>query len=61
MIKLVYEVDPLSCSKCGAEMKIIVFIEERQKVVVEKILRHCGLWKEESDRGPPQVQERTGG
>ena len=59
LIKQVYEVDPLSCPKCGAEMKIIAFIEGRQEAVVEKILKHCGLWNEESDRGPPQVQGRT--
>ncbi len=53
--------DPLSCPKCGAQMKIVAFIEGRQRAVVEKILRHYGLWEEESDRGPPQVQGRTGG
>ncbi len=26
-------------------------VEGRQKAVVEKILKHCGLWKEESDWG----------
>ena len=61
LIKQVYEVDPLICPKCGAEMKIIAFIEARQRAVVEKILRHCGLWKEESDRGPPQAQGRAAG
>ena len=30
LIKCVYEVDPLECPKCGAEMKIISFIEKRQ-------------------------------
>ena len=61
LIKQVYEVDPLSCPKCGAEMKIVAFIEGRQTAVVEKILRHCGLWNEESDRGPPQVHGSTAG
>ena len=28
---------------------------------VEKILNHFGSWKDESDRGPPQVQGRIGG
>ena len=54
-----YEVDPLCCPKCGAEMKIGAFIEGRQRAVVERILKHCGLWNEESDRVPPQVQGRT--
>ena len=44
LIKRVLEVDPLSCPKCGGEMKIIAFIERRdQRDVVEEILRHCGL------------------
>ena len=33
LIKQVYEVDPLSCPKCGAEMKIIRFIERHQTEV----------------------------
>ena len=53
MIKQVYESDPLRCPKCGAEMRIIAFIERHQTEVIEKILRHCGLWEERSARGPP--------
>jgi hypothetical protein len=33
-------------------MKIIALIERRQTEVIEKILRHCGLWEERSARGP---------
>jgi len=50
LIKLVYEVDPLKCPKCGGTMKIIGFIEEAD--TIEKILRHCNLWKE-APRPPP--------
>ena len=32
---------------------ILSFIERRQTEVIEKILRHCGLWEEASARGPP--------
>ena len=53
LIKQVHEVDPLLCPKCGAAMKIISFIERRQSEVIEKILRHCGMWEEESARAPP--------
>ena len=35
-------------------MKIISFIEKCQPEVIEKILRHCGLWKEIVLRPPPQ-------
>jgi hypothetical protein len=57
LIKQVYETDPLACPKCGSEMKIIAFIERRQTQVVEKILRHCGLWEEAPARDPPSVPE----
>ena len=58
MIKRVYEVDPLVCAKCGGQMKIISFIERGQRDVVERILRHCGLWEGPirtlaTARGPP--------
>ena len=33
-------------------MKVISFIEPPQEDVIEKILKHCGLW-EEPVRGPP--------
>ena len=52
LIKCVYEVDPLKCPKCGGEMRIISFIEE--ETVIRKILKHCGLWKEQSPRPPPE-------
>jgi hypothetical protein len=42
LIKKVWEVDPLKCPNCGGEMKIIALIDER--AVIEKILRHLGLW-----------------
>jgi hypothetical protein len=45
LIKRVYEVDPLECPECGGRMKIIGFIERRQHEVIERILRHCGLWE----------------
>jgi hypothetical protein len=51
LIKAVYEVDPLKCPKCGGTMKIVAFIEE--SCVIEKILRHCELWKEPAPHPPP--------
>ncbi len=58
LIKRVYEVDPLACPCCGAEMKIISFIERSQRDVIERILRHCGRWEGPlrtlaSPRAPP--------
>lgn len=54
LIRRVYEVNPLRCEKCGAEMKIVAFIERRdQPDVVERILKHCGLWDRPASRAPP--------
>ena len=51
-LKKVWEVDPLECPKCHAEMKIISFISKSQPEVIRKILLHLGLW-EEKTRPPP--------
>ena len=61
LIKQVYEIDPLSCPKCGAELKIISFIERDQSEVIETIHRHCGLWEEAPARDPPSVPEPAEG
>jgi len=47
LIKKIWEVDPLSCPRCGHEMKIISLIHEPD--VIERILRHLGLWKHHND------------
>ena len=60
LIKQVYEVDPLVCAKCGGQMKIISFIERRQSEVIEKILRHCGLWEDAPARAPPSEAVAVG-
>ena len=59
LIKQVYEFDALECTHCGGQMKIVSVIERRQRDVVEKILRHCGLWEGPlrtlaTARAPPQ-------
>ena len=51
LIQKIYEVDPLLCPKCGGAMRVIAFIEER--AVIEKILKHLGLWLVNS-RAPPR-------
>lgn len=55
LIKRVYELDPLSCPHCGSEMKVVAFIDPPQREVIEKILRHCGLWQGSAPRAPPDV------
>ena len=54
LIKLVYEVDPLKCPNCGGTMRVVALIDhDRQPEIVEKILKHCKLWREPDQRGPP--------
>ena len=53
LIKRIYEADPLTCQKCGGRMEVVAFIEPPQQDVIEKILRHCGLWQASSPRPPP--------
>ena len=51
LIKRIYEVDPLVCSSCGGEMKVIAFIVDHD--VVDAILRHLAKVEARSARGPP--------
>jgi len=41
-IQKVYEVDPLECPRCSAQMRVISFITD--PLVVRRILEHLGLW-----------------
>ena len=41
-------------------MKVVAFIEPPQGAVIEKILRHCGLWQPSTPR-PPPVDETAEG
>ena len=59
LIKRVYEMDALACPECGGRMKVIAFIEPPQGAVIEKILRHCGLWHPSSPRPPPAEATRS--
>ena len=52
MIKRVYEISPLVCPSCGAEMRIISFIIDTD--VVDKILSHLDRKSVVPGRGPPQ-------
>ncbi len=49
----VTEIDPLTCSQCGGQMKVVAFLEPPQGAAIEKILRHCGLWNPSTPRAPP--------
>jgi uncharacterized protein (UPF0212 family) len=41
MIRKVYEVDPMTCPKCGSRMKVVAFITEH--AVVDRIIDHLKL------------------
>ena len=51
LIYRIYEVDPLTCLRCGAQMKILAFITE--PTVIRRILDH----KASQPRAPPQPTE----
>jgi len=48
LIRRIFEVDPLLCRKCGAEMRLIAFVTDFHQV--QKILEHIG---EQTIRPPP--------
>jgi hypothetical protein len=48
LMKRVFAADVLVCSRCGGELRLVAVIEA--PTVIEKILRHLGLWS----RGPPR-------
>jgi hypothetical protein len=54
LIRKVYEVDPLTCPGCGAQMKVIAFITNY--AVIDKIIHHLGVTFT-AKRPPPQVRQ----
>ncbi len=59
LIKKVWEADPLLCPKCSRKMRIVALIDDRE--VIERILRHLGLWVQGvrvfPARAPPEAAE----
>ncbi len=55
LIQKIYQVDPLLCPKCQGPMKIMGFIENDE--IIEKILRHLGLWETRS-HDPPKSSDQ---
>ena len=53
LIYRIYEVDPLTCRRCGEQMKIIAFISEPS--VIRRILDH--LERKARPRAPPEPSE----
>ena len=50
--------DPLTCPRCGGQMKIISFITDPQ--VIRHILEHLGLWVQKPSRDPPSQEASHG-
>ena len=53
--KKVWEVDPLEFPRCGSEMKIISFIDER--LLIQHILKYLNLWQERIPKGLPPPED----
>jgi hypothetical protein len=56
LLRQIYEVDPLRCPACGAEMRIVALITQR--AVIDRILNHLRRSRE-SARWPPSTQRRV--
>jgi len=56
LIRKAYEVDPLRCSACGGQMRIISIIEETE--TIDRIIRHLDMTFE-AERPPPPHQQRV--
>ena len=50
LLRQIFEVDPLRCPQCGAEMRIVAFITQR--AVIDRILDHQRRARDTA-RGPP--------
>jgi hypothetical protein len=48
LLRKVFEVDPLKCPNCAAEMRIVSFITERE--IIDRILSHL---RSRNSRAPP--------
>ena len=54
LIRHVFEVDPLTCTSCGAKMKVLAFITTSQKTVLDRILDHLHIDRTQiKATGPP--------
>ena len=47
----VWHVDPLRCPVCQHEMRVLCVIDDPR--VIERILRHLGVWHDPPARPPP--------
>ena len=50
LLRKIYEVDPFTCPRCLAPMKVVALIEQPE--IIRQILHHLKLW-DGSQRAPP--------
>ena len=50
LIRKIYGIDPLTCSKCQGRTRILAFIEDEK--LIKKVLKDLGLWDKKA-RPPP--------
>jgi len=53
MIRKVYEVDPMTCPRCGGAMRVIAFLTEH--AVVDRIINHLRLTFVAERPPPPEA------
>jgi len=54
LIKRVYEVDPLVCPQCGGQMRVIAFVERRQRDVIGRFSNTVAYGKNRARRLAPR-------
>ena len=57
LIRRVWEVDPLTCPRCGTPMRVCSLIQPSQRDVIDRILAHCGLRPPVASRAPPAAPD----
>ncbi len=57
-IRKIYEVDPLTCPRCGGDMRIIAPLEDYK--IVKKILDYLKIYEFERKRPPPKIHTYCG-
>jgi hypothetical protein len=57
MIRKVYEVDPMTCPKCGGSMKVVAFLTDFS--VVDRIIDHLKLTFAAAKPPPSHVFEQV--
>jgi hypothetical protein len=51
----VYQADPLTCRKCGAQLKLIAYITD--ELAIRRILAHLGPSPPQDEKPPPPAPE----